>query len=72
MKRLTQERLKRGWSQAELARRARLHPSEVSRYEGGWWKPGPSARAKLAAALGLPEDRLFAADGEPLEESANG
>lgn len=72
MKRLAIERFRRGWSQAELARRARLHPSEISRYEAGWWKPTPHARAKLAAALGIPEEALFAPDGTLLEESADG
>lgn len=57
----------RGWSQAELARQARLHPSRfhVTRQGGG----NPlRARAKLAAALGVPEDILFAPDGTLLEE----
>jgi transcriptional regulator with XRE-family HTH domain len=70
--RLEKLRRARGWSQAELARQARLHPSEISRYEAGWWKPTPHARAKIAAALGLPEEALFAPDGTLLEESVNG
>lgn len=68
MTRLEKLRRARGWSQAELARQARLHPSEISRFERTWWKPTPHVRAKLAGALGMPEEALFAPDGTLLEE----
>lgn len=55
MKLLACERKRRGWSQAELARRARLHPAQVSLFEAGRLVPYPSQLQKLAAALGWPE-----------------
>ena len=58
MKRITYERNRRGWSQAELARRAGIHPTSMSRIENGKEPPYPHRAARLAAALGW--------DGEPL------
>ena len=46
-------RRQKDWSQAELARRARLHPSDVSRFEGRRLVPYPSQLRKLARALGV-------------------
>ena len=51
--RLIEERNQRGWSRAELARRAGMHPSTVSLIESGRLVPYPSQLDKLAAALGL-------------------
>lgn len=47
----------RGWSQAELARRAALSRRTVMRLEQGW--PGSSATIRcVAIALGVTDDAL--------------
>lgn len=56
MLRLRCERLQRGWSQTELAARARMHTQQVSAIENGMMKPYPSQLARLARALDVPED----------------
>jgi transcriptional regulator with XRE-family HTH domain len=56
MHRLRAERLARGLSQAELARRARLNPSTVCQAEAGRFRLYPSQLRKLAEALGVPEE----------------
>ena len=53
MKRLRVERERRGWSRAELARRARLNAVTVGLIEAGRLVPYPSQLRKLAGALGL-------------------
>lgn len=55
---ITEHRKMKGWSQAELARRAGMHPSTVSLIESGRQVPYPSQLAKLAKALGVPADLL--------------
>jgi transcriptional regulator with XRE-family HTH domain len=57
MKLLTVERAGRGWSRAELARRAGMSNSTISLIENGRFLPYPGQLQKLAAALGLPPDR---------------
>lgn len=47
-------RLQRGWSQAELARRAETSQSYIGRLESGNVDPQVSTVRKLAKALGLP------------------
>jgi transcriptional regulator with XRE-family HTH domain/tetratricopeptide (TPR) repeat protein len=47
-------RRRRGWSQAEMAKRAGINPSSISQYEGGDMTPSPAAIQKLAAASGVP------------------
>ncbi len=47
----------RGWSKAELARRAELNASTVGWIEGGRFKPYPSQLLKLAEALRLSEEQ---------------
>lgn len=54
MKRLRRERQNRGWSQAELARQAQVHPTTVSLIESGRFAPGQSQLVKLARALDYP------------------
>jgi transcriptional regulator with XRE-family HTH domain len=54
MKRLTLARKVRGWSKAELARRAGLHPSQVGQFERGRLVPYAGQLAKLAGALDWP------------------
>lgn len=48
------ERQRRGWSQAELARRARMSAATVSQIESGRMRPYDSQLRKLRRALGLP------------------
>ncbi len=58
---LTIERTKNGWSKAELARRAHMHPAQVGQIESGRFIPYPKQLRKLAAALefeGMPLDLL--------------
>ena len=65
-------RKRRGWSRAELARRAGMNGGTVGLIESGRFKPYPGQLRKLASALGLPEEeseRLLeegcTATGEP-------
>lgn len=67
MLRLTAERLRRGWSKAELARRARLDQANVSRIEARRVRPYAVELARLARALGLEPD-----EGERLLDEAGG
>jgi transcriptional regulator with XRE-family HTH domain len=53
MKRLQQLREARGWTRAELARRAKLNPATVGMIEHGRLQPYESQLRKLAAALGV-------------------
>jgi transcriptional regulator with XRE-family HTH domain len=55
--RLTIERLRRGWSKAELARRARFNQGDLSRVESGRLRPYAGQLARIAAALEWPADR---------------
>jgi transcriptional regulator with XRE-family HTH domain len=59
--RIKAERILRGWTQLELAFRARVPVSELSRIETGRSKPYPSHAARLAETLGLKESELVEA-----------
>jgi len=52
---LKTERLLRGWSQAELARRSHLNQNTICLIENRRFRPYPSQLRKLAWALGIPE-----------------
>jgi transcriptional regulator with XRE-family HTH domain len=52
-------RRQREWTQAELARRARLHPTTVSMAERGRLLLGQSQLKKLARAFGVPAVTLL-------------
>ena len=58
MKRVVRERQKLGWSQSELARRAGVNQTSLSRIENGKEPPFPKRAERIAAALGW--------DGEPM------
>lgn len=58
--RLREHRLRRGWSQAELARRAGLSRAGVSAAETGRLVPSTVAALALARALGVRVEELFA------------
>jgi transcriptional regulator with XRE-family HTH domain len=55
---LIAERSRRGWSQAELARRSGLNAATVGLIERGRFVPYPSQLVKLGQALGLPETEV--------------
>ena len=52
---LSIERSSRGWSRAELARRAGLNASTVGLIESGRLQPYPRQLNKIARALNVPE-----------------
>ena len=58
----------RGWTQAELAERARLSRWTVCRIERGHEEPSLRTAQRLSRALGLSEAVLFPAS--PSEEKA--
>ena len=73
---LTTERKQRGWSQAELARRARMNPNTISLIESGRFQPYDSQLRKISEALGLPEGHagglLEPAPNQPMARSSAG
>ena len=62
MKNLTRLRVAKGWSKAELARRAHVHPSQVGLFESGRLVPYESQLVKLAAALAVDANVNLLAD----------
>jgi molybdate-binding protein/DNA-binding XRE family transcriptional regulator len=56
---LAAARREHGWSQADLARRARVSRAEVSAIETGRLVPSTVAALRLAGALGVPVERVF-------------
>jgi transcriptional regulator with XRE-family HTH domain len=66
MLRLAVLRTQRGWSQAELARRAGLNNSTLSHIESGRFVPYPGQLAKIARAFGITD-----ANSAPLMEAAD-
>jgi transcriptional regulator with XRE-family HTH domain len=57
--RLRKLRVRRGLSQAGLARRARVHPADVSRFESGYARPYPGQLRRIARALGVRPEELM-------------
>ena len=74
MKLLQDRRQLKGWTRAELARRARMNASTVGLIETGRLSPYPAQLRKLARALGLPLERAddliadAAANEEPVAQ----
>lgn len=66
--RLKRFRLRKGWSQDELARAVPTSVTNVSRYERNKNKPGANMVARLAHALEIDEGELFSNGSEPDEE----
>ncbi len=58
MRRIRAERIRRGWTHVELARRARVTQADLSRIECGRLLPGVRA-PRLAAALGIQPEQLL-------------
>lgn len=59
--RVRTQREERGWSVAELARRADMAAPNLHRVESGKHVPSMQTVARLAAALGVPMERLLRA-----------
>jgi transcriptional regulator with XRE-family HTH domain len=56
--RIKQERLRRGWTQLQLAVKSRVSPAEISRIESGRTTPFPIHAKRLSKVLGIPEGEL--------------
>lgn len=70
---IVQERLliarrRAGLSQGDLAQRARVHISDISKYERGRSVPTLARLARLCRALGVSADYLLGLSGEAAEE----
>ncbi len=61
---LTRARLQVGWSKAELARRAQMEPSKLSKLERGVLQLKVDDLVQLAHALGCPPSVLLPAFSE--------
>jgi transcriptional regulator with XRE-family HTH domain len=59
MLKLKEQRLRRGWTQQDLAYHARMAAADVSRIESGRLKPYPSQLARLARVLGITPEELM-------------
>ena len=70
MKPITLERRRRGWSQAELARRAGLNATTVCLIESGRFHPYPVQLQKLARALGFRVEEARNLVEDDLDEAA--
>lgn len=58
--RVREERIDRGWSAAELARRIEVHEATVSRIETGVTCPNDTLKWRIAGVFGIRMDRLWA------------
>lgn len=58
-------RQRHGWTQEQLARKARVSRGTVTRVEGGTERPLPRTAEALAHALGVETDRLLGLDVQP-------
>lgn len=56
---LSEEIHRRGWSQAELARRAEVTPAQISRVLSKVQQPGPDTCTGIAQALGISPEEVF-------------
>jgi transcriptional regulator with XRE-family HTH domain len=56
--RIAERRIAKGWSQREVARRARMHPTRLSRIERGGVRPRLEELVALHGALGLGLDEM--------------
>jgi transcriptional regulator with XRE-family HTH domain len=52
-------RKERKWTQEKLGERSGIHPTEISRIEGGYRDPQVSTVIKLAEGLGMPPGQLL-------------
>ena len=70
--RLRELRERAGLTQAQLAERAGLHISAVTRFEQGWREPSLATAAELAKALGVKVDEFLKAAAESAVPRARG
>ena len=63
--RVLELRNERGWNQKELAQRAGIHTTRLSKLERGLGRPSLNEVMGLADALGLRLDDLLGRDGPP-------
>lgn len=63
LRRLKELRQARGLSLTQLAFKAQIHPSNLSKLEAGFLPLYPNWKRRLAQALGVKEEELE--DGEP-------
>jgi transcriptional regulator with XRE-family HTH domain len=61
-RRLAELRRERGLTQAELAKRAGVHPSQMHRYEAGTAEPTVKVLRGMALGLGVSSDQLIFSD----------
>jgi len=59
---LRDERVRLGWTQAELAERVGVSRKTINTVENGVFIPSTVLALKLAAAIGRPVEALFALD----------
>jgi len=59
---LRDERVRLGWTQAELAERVGVSRKTINTVENGVFVPSTTLALKLAAAIGKPVESLFALD----------
>jgi len=64
MLRIKAERLRRGWTQLQLAVLTRLQTTEISRIENGRFRPYPGQMLRLCNALELTPEELLEEDEE--------
>ena len=62
--RLRDTRVRRGYTQAALARALDTHERQIVRWERGESRPRPRAVVALAKCLGVPADYLRSAGGD--------
>lgn len=72
--RLREERRRRGWTQARLARTLHVSHTSVSHYEVGFSRPRPATADALEDIFGIPAGDLLsaAADSSPKKPAAAG
>lgn len=64
--RLRRYRRERGWTQAQLARKAKLSAKTISRIERGLERPLERTARTLARSLGVEAERLLGLEGQPV------
>ncbi len=70
--RMKAERLRRHWTQTDLAYHARMSPSDISRIENGRLIPYPGYAERLARALGLSPEELQRPAGREMMGAVHG
>lgn len=62
--RILKLRKQKGWKQKDLAKKAKVHPAHVSRWERGHMQPGSSTLARLAEVFEVSVDELVSSQEE--------